>query len=178
MLVTIQTVEQAHSEGAGDYLKVTGIDTKTQKPTTKIVFNHYGETNLMDKWHLLQVGKTVELKMVQTYKEGKVNWNVADILLAGEQLPPAKAPEQLPEQMQAPVDEALEKVPPKPLAEPAPQAVGMITKELGDMIRAKYLMTIFGEEVGHELIRWYRSQTLGITRINYDGKNLPKFEAH
>ncbi len=58
----------------------------------------------------------------------------------------------------------------------APQAIGMCTKEIGDMIRAKYLNTIFGDEAQKELIKWYRSQVLGITRIPYDGSKLPTFE--
>ena len=62
------------------------------------------------------------------------------------------------------------------LPAPAPQAVGMITKELGDMIRAEKLTAIFGVKVGGELTRWYRNQTLGITRISYDGADLPKFK--
>jgi len=58
----------------------------------------------------------------------------------------------------------------------APQAVGMITKEIGDNIRAGTLSTIFGAEIANSLLVWYRSQTLGITQINFDGKDLPKFK--
>ena len=80
----------------------------------------------------------------------------------------AKLPEQKPESP-----------PPQPgeeLPAPAPQAVGMITKELGDMIRAKLLTEIFGSKIANGLLGWYRSQTLGITRIPYDGKDLPVFK--
>ncbi len=59
---------------------------------------------------------------------------------------------------------------------PAPQAVGMMTKEIGDMIRAKMLTVIYGTKIANELAIWYRSQALGITRINYDGKDLPVFK--
>lgn len=59
---------------------------------------------------------------------------------------------------------------------PAPQAVGMMTKEIGDMIRAEMLGKIFGAKIAVELTKWYRSQTLGITRIPYDGKDLPVFK--
>ncbi len=62
-----------------------------------------------------------------------------------------------------------------PEVKPAPQAVGMIAKEIGDMIRAKYLVTIFGDEAARELIKWYRSQTLGITGIPFDGAKLPQY---
>ena len=61
-------------------------------------------------------------------------------------------------------------------SEPAPQAVGMCTKEMGDMIRAKYLKPLFGDEAYLELIKWYRGQILSITRIPYDGTKLPKFD--
>ena len=59
--------------------------------------------------------------------------------------------------------------------EPAPQAVGMLIKEIGEHIRTNTLFDIFGETVGNSLIMWYRSQVLGITRITFDGKDLPKF---
>jgi len=62
------------------------------------------------------------------------------------------------------------------LPPPNPQAVGMVTKELGDMIRTKYLKTIFGDETGIELIKWYRGQVLGITRVPFDGAKLPTFK--
>ena len=72
---------------------------------------------------------------------------------------------------------------PIPLAEgeentapPAPQAVGMMTKELGDMIRSGSLVKVFGAKIAVELVSWYRSQVFGITRINYDGKDLPAFK--
>ena len=61
-------------------------------------------------------------------------------------------------------------------APPAPQAVGMTTKELGDMIRAKQLIPIFGLEAGAELVKWYRGQILGTTRVPFDGDKLPKIK--
>ena len=65
--------------------------------------------------------------------------------------------------------------PPSP-PPPNPQAVGMMTKELGDMIRSENLVRVFGTKIAVELVKWYRSQTFGITRINYDGKDLPVFK--
>ncbi len=65
---------------------------------------------------------------------------------------------------------------PTPRSEPAPQAVGMTTKELGDMIRAGKLVEVFGSEVGSGLVVWYRGQILGTTRIEFDGAKLPKFK--
>ena len=78
--------------------------------------------------------------------------------------------DELPEPVKPPATNA------PPRTEPAPQAVGMITKEIGDMIRAKYLVSIFGGEISKELIKWYRSQTLGITKIPFDGAKLPQFK--
>ncbi len=52
----------------------------------------------------------------------------------------------------------------------------MMTKEIGDMIRAKMLIVVYGTKIANELTIWYRSQALGITRINYDGKDLPIFK--
>lgn len=52
----------------------------------------------------------------------------------------------------------------------------MITKELGDHIRAGTLTKVFGAKIAVSLTTWYRTQTLSITQISYDGKDLPKFE--
>lgn len=80
-------------------------------------------------------------------------------------IPPPRKPEPVPHQ---PGEESL--------PTPAPQAVGMMTKEIGDNIRANVLYKIFGKKIGVELIKWYRGQTLGITRIPFDGKDLPKLD--
>ena len=53
---------------------------------------------------------------------------------------------------------------------------GITVTSFGDMIRSKYLKPIFGDETYVELIRWYRSQVLGITRIPFDGAKLPTFK--
>lgn len=55
------------------------------------------------------------------------------------------------------------------------QQIGMTTKEIGDMIRAGKMKSIFGVEAAVELTKWYRSQILGTTRVNFDGAKLPKF---
>ncbi len=64
-------------------------------------------------------------------------------------------------------------VPPETQAPPAPQAVGMLTKEIGDMIRAEKLSVVFGPIIANKLTEWYRSQALGISRVSWDGKDLP-----
>ena len=56
------------------------------------------------------------------------------------------------------------------------QAVGMTTKEIGDHIRAGTLSTVFGKTIAVGLTVWYRGRILGITKISFDGKDLPKFE--
>lgn len=165
MFVTIQTISQEFASNGAEYKKVTGI-TGDGKQTTKNVFD-----NLKDKWGLLQENKTVEFVME---KKGQF-WNVIDIKEAVASSP--VTPE-LPAEQQKIVDEALkEPVQPVSVKEPNPQAVGMITKEIGDMIRAKELNWIFGKKVALNLVRWYRGQVLGITRIECDGKDLPDFEA-
>ncbi len=50
--------------------------------------------------------------------------------------------------------------------EPAPQAVGMTTKEIGDMIRAKMLTEVFGKETAIKLLAWYKGQVLSTTKIS------------
>lgn len=165
MIVTITKVSQEFTKNGDEYRKVTGATSDNKggtRETTKSIFNQ-----LKDKWGLLVEGKTLEFTMEQ---KGQF-WNVVDI--KEPDLPPSKEPEPLLEQHQEVVDKAVGQTPKK---EPAPQAVGMITKEIGDMIRAKYLFTLFGEDAQIELIKWYRGQVLGITRVNYDGSKLPDFK--
>ena len=90
---------------------------------------------------------------------------VSDAKLVAEGLPAPKQPIET-EAMKAPLEPSHQP--------PAPQAVGMLTKEIGDMIRAKMLTTLFGATIKNELVRWYRSQVFGISRITYDGKDLPE----
>ena len=92
------------------------------------------------------------------------------------ELPPPTRPI-VSEREQKVVEEAHETAPPSPPKEPAPQAVGMITKEIGDMIRSKYLKPIFGDEVSVELMKWYQAQVLGITRVTFSSKQLPTFKS-
>ncbi len=109
---------------------------------------------------LFQQGKAVMLHW-ETYKNRAY---VSDAKAVEGELPEPQTRESLPPQ------------PGEELPPPAPQAVGMITKELGDMIRAELLGKIFGAKIAVELTKWYRSQTLGITRITYDGRGLPVFK--
>lgn len=145
MIITITEVTQAFTTQGAEYLKVKGISDN--KETTKAVFD-----NLKTKWELLQPNATLEFVMV---KEGQF-WNVADIKPVA--LPPPPKPTMLGQ------DQA---------EKPSGQEIGMTTKELGDMIRAKYLIPIFGNEVGTELIKWYRGRILSTTRIPYDRAKLP-----
>lgn len=163
MIGVITSVEDDEYDGK-DFKKVTLGTGQVLK------VKHGREDALKAKWGLLQVGKAIKFTMKDftTKDQVKIPF-VSDIETVEGALPAEDK-----------VQEALEKnlsdnVPPPPT--PAPQAVGMVTKEIGDMIRAKYLFTIFGEEAQFELIKWYRSQVLGITRIPYDGAKLPKFEA-
>ena len=161
MILTITSVSQEFTKNGAEYQKVTGT-TASGGETTKSVFD-----NLKMAWPLLKEGATLEFKMVQ---KGQF-WNVINIKPANEPWP-----------------EDTDAVEPKEVAKPKvevskgneappnPQAVGMITKEIGDMIRAERLNGLFGHDTAVELIKWYRSQTLGITRVPYDGKTLPKFE--
>ncbi len=89
---------------------------------------------------------------------------------------PQQEPTILPKHKEV-IKEAREEAKKEPSEPPPPdkQAVGMITKEIGEMIRAKLLVPIFGDEISVELLKWYRGQTLGITRVQFDRDKLPKF---
>lgn len=67
-------------------------------------------------------------------------------------------PINLPEPVPPTVTSSIPK--PEPKHAIAPQAIGMTTKEIGDMIRAKSLSVIFGQEMADKLVAWYKSQIL------------------
>lgn len=120
---------------------------------------------------IFEQGKAIMLKW-QTYQEHPY---VADAKpVAGELQPPTDAT-MLAEHEKVIEEARAEAVSAPVVPPPNPQAVGMFTKEIGDMIRSKYLVPIWGEEAAGELIKWYRGQGLGITRIPFDGDKLPKF---
>lgn len=131
--------------------------------------------NLYEKgmWAVFQNNDYVKVELDKP--EGK-GWEVKSASSVTENLPPSKAPEPLLEEHQAVIEKAVAEATPIPVKEPAPQAVGMCTKELGDMIRAEKLIALFGHDVGVELVRWYRRQVLGITKVPFDGGKLPDFK--
>ena len=49
----------------------------------------------------------------------------------------------------------------------------MLTNEIGDMIRTEKLSVVFGSIIANELTKWYRAQVFGISRVSWDGKDLP-----
>ncbi len=151
--VIIDRVEDDDYQGK-DFKRVTDKAGKT--------FNvKYGIGGcLRDKWHLLVPGNAIEITW------GKYNGKpfVQDFIVVGEASEVVKLGPKTAES--PPLQEG---EPP-----PAPQAVGMLTKEIGDMIRAKMLTTLFGATIKSELVKWYRSQVFGISRITYDGKDLPE----
>ncbi len=156
-VVIIDKVEDDDYQGKA-FKKVTD---KTGK-----VFNvKYGQGGkLKEKWPLLVGGTTIEIEW-GVYNEKPF---VRDFKVVAEAGQVAELPSQKPDSL-----------PPQPgeeLPPPAPQAVGMMTKEIGDMMRAEMLGKIFGAKIAVELTKWYRSQALGITRIPYEGKDLPVFK--
>jgi len=159
MIITVISVSEEFTKNGDAYKKVT-CATEDGRETTKSIFNQ-----LEGKWPLLVEGKALEFKME---KKGQF-WNVVDITPVGDSLPPPKSDKAVLPEHQKEIDRAQESPP------PAPQAVGMITKEIGDMVRTKYLKPLFGDEAYIELIKWYRGQVLAITRVPFDGAKLPTF---
>ncbi len=152
-VVIIDKVEDDDYQGKA-FKKVTDKTGKT--------FNvKYGKGGtLKEKWPLLMPGNAIEI----TWGEFNGKPFVQDFkVVVGAQEAAQLQP--------APEAEVARETTP-----PAPQAVGMMTKELGDMIRSGSLVKVFGAKIAVELVSWYRSQAFGITRINYDGKDLPVFK--
>lgn len=123
---------------------------------------------LTAQWPICLVGYQIELG----YQDDDRTKNV-EYIRPGQSMPESVKPEVVESTM--PPQEEIEQAKASQVT-PAPQAVGMVTKEIGDMIRSKYLKPIFGDDAYLELIKWYRSQVLGITRINFDGAKLPDFK--
>lgn len=138
------------------------------KDGNRIKIKYGREGALKAKWPLLDenVGKAIQLS-VGYYNNVPF---VKDFEVVGDMLPTEKGKETiLPEHKQV-IQEATKTT-------PAPQAVGMITKEIGDHIRKATLTPIFGKVIAIKLTEWYRSQVLGITRISCDSKDLPVYKA-
>lgn len=164
----ITSVEDDKDYNGKDYKKVvlgTGEELRVKQGR---------DGKLKAKWGLLQAGVAIKFIMMDFTKPDGVKIPfVSDIETVEGAIPPPVEPTMLPEGEEV-VRKAVASVASSP---PNPQAVGMFTKEIGDMIRSKYLIPIWGEEAGAELIKWYRGQGLGITRIPFDGDKLPKFGA-
>ncbi len=139
---------------------------------------HGREDALYKKWGLLRVGVAIKFTMKDyTTGEGVKIPFVFDIETVESTLSEEGVTPELPAEQQAIVDEALaQSVPTIPVKEPAPQAVGMTTKEIGNLIISKDINWIFGKKIALKLAEWYRGQILATTRIVYDGKDLPKFD--
>ena len=144
--------------------------------TGEVLKVKYGrEGALKAKWGLLQEGVAIHFMMKDFMKQGVAypfveDIEVDDLATVASELPPAVEVKT--------VEVPLTELPPKPTPQPppAPQAVGMMTKEIGDMIRAHELVNVFGNKIAVELVKWYRSQALGISRVDFDGKDLPEYK--
>jgi len=152
----ITIVESSIKSGAkGNYLLVTDHEG--------VKFSCFQEHKGL--WGSLYVNAVVTV----SYEEVGKYKNIMGVLPMGEQIQVNEA--EITKQQVKPISQ-----PKETIQAPAPQAVGMCTKEIGDMIRSKYLKPLFGEAAYFELIKWYRGQVLSITRIPYDGSKLPNFE--
>lgn len=170
MIITITSVTQEFAKNGSEYRKVTGA-TGDGRETTKSIFNQ-----LEEKWPLLVENATLEFVME---KRGQY-WNVKDIKTVGDNLPVPAETKVVESAM--PTEQEMQQVKDS-LPPPAPQAVGMCTKEIGDMIRASQahydtalgiLHTLFSAEIAERIIDWYKGQILDITRIAVTGrKEMP-----
>lgn len=75
-----------------------------------------------------------------------------------------------------PMKEAIGKIPPQPEEEPAPQAIGMCWKEIGQLILADKLGFLFGTENAKEITRQYRGYLLSTLELPFDGAKLPQWD--
>jgi hypothetical protein len=159
----------------------TIVAQKVVIPTSREV-NQYGDLIFFDGngtqhkignkrpqvFESIVIGKAVELYYAQ-YMERQY---ICGAKLVEGQLPEAQEPQILPEH-KAEIDRAVEAshsdMPPV-----APQAIGMTTKEIGDMIRASikdkdsygaYLIAVFGQDKAKQIVAWYQEQILKNTSL-------------
>lgn len=156
-IVTITEAEELKST-KGKYLKVKTVDSEG-KPWTYTIFDS-------EDWTPYKQNATL---IINWRKEGNFRRIESAKVVSGDALPP----EVKPEPPSSPDDKDV-KVSVRPPNIPG-QQVGMVTKELGDLIRSDKVFFVFGEEAGRNLISWYRTQILGTTQVAHDGAKLPKF---
>jgi len=139
-------------------------------------------SKLYERWDELQVGTAYKFIMADyTNPKKEVFPYVADFVTIEGELSPAVKPDMRPEDKKIVAQAVREGTPP-----PNPQAVGMMTKNIADMIIASVqkhgniagvLKTIFWNDAAIELVRWYRNQALGTTQIPFDGTDLPELKS-
>ncbi|KKM99640.1 hypothetical protein LCGC14_1145890 [marine sediment metagenome] len=136
----------------------------------KIITNDDVEyTTLAEGATAIQPGMVVDISNMNEDGQGRKNFKKFEIF-AGEGAPPIPQP--------APTATETNVEPPQPPKQgynADGAARGMLVKEMGDMVRAGKLSEIFGPKIASTLITWYRCEVLGISRIEHDGKDLPKF---
>ena len=165
----IKSREEKTASNGNKYLQVTiaGDDGKDHKQ------NFYEQ----GMWAVFKDNDYVKVELDKP--EGESRWKVMSAVSAKDAMPQEGGSVEMLPQHEAEVREALGVIPAQSAEKVIPpQAVGMTTKEVGDMIRAKFIKTIFGDKIGCELIRWYRIQILGNSRLIHDPKDLPDLEAH
>jgi benzoyl-CoA reductase/2-hydroxyglutaryl-CoA dehydratase subunit BcrC/BadD/HgdB len=132
-----QIIVVDHSE-IDQYGKLIVTDKSGVKHTINAKHSHLAE--------FIIPGRAVKF-MYATYMNKEY---IADAVLvelpANQQQPPPQAPESV----RKPVEPQKNTI--------VGAQVGMTVKELGDMIRAKMLTIVFGEETAKELTRWYKNQ--------------------
>ena len=175
--VTITQIEQIpNNRGDGTYPKFH-YTSANGKENTKAIFNKEIAA-IMTNAHIGKLPCLISLDKTDDKGESSQYWNIksAEVVIGtmNEDSKTTGTPATAPQTAEKTV------APPKP-ANPTGYnsdgaARGMSVKEIGDMIRSDDLIGIFGAEIAKELVRWYRRELLGITRIEHDSKDLPNFD--
>ncbi len=161
----VSKIEAQPGGKAGTFWKVTWHDGKTDRifdPAMRDTCNEAMTNQLA----------------VHYSKEKQGNyWNITALELVKDAMPPPTDPQMLPEHEQVVKDavKSVREVAPVKSEIPG-QQIGMTVKEIGDMIRSEKLKGLFGVDAAMEIIKWYRGQILGTTRVPFDGAKLPTFK--
>ncbi len=147
----IVLVQEAREVQVGNYknLEVKGINTKTQKETTQMIY-----PILSEKWSLVRKDKPIELVMQNKGTADKPKWQVVDI-----------KPVSIPESSEKPVSPTVES--PVKREIPGPER-GMWWHEVGDNFRAG----LFLKDEGNGALLWkaYIAQMLSSLEITIKPK--------
>jgi hypothetical protein len=153
---TVSALTKAKTTKGTTFLKIAVKDEDAKESK----FNIFDSALMKTMEQAFNEGKWINYSIGK--KEGSDYWNIVNANFVADDLEKKPAPQPEPP-VKAPVASKEASC-----ASVAPQAVGMSTKEVGDMIRSGKLSVIFGQPTAEKLVEWYKKEILKNTGIKED----------